>query len=120
MQPTRHNKYKVAKIILKPNIIRPWGTCGNSGNLFPLGHFLVDLEGVDYAHYIGFSPLLPYPSLLDFWKIKFEKSSATNWIFNLQKSISKLIFAGYTGSKNPVRSRRKIQFVELDFSNLIF
>ena len=34
-----------------------------------------------------------------------------NWIFNLQKSILKLIFAGYTGST---------QFVELYFSNLIF
>ena len=50
----------------------------------------------------------------------FEKSSLTNWIFSLQKSISKLIFAGYTGSKNPVRNRQKIQFVELDFSKLIF
>ena len=44
----------------------------------------------------------------------------TNWIFSLQKSISKLIFAGYTGSKNQVRNRLKIQFVELDFSKLIF
>ena len=35
-------------------------------------------------------------------KIKFEKSSMTNWIFYLQKSILKLIFAGYRGSKNPV------------------
>ena len=43
-----------------------------------------------------------------------------NWIFSLQKSISKLIFAGYTGSKNPVRNRLKIQFVKLDFSKLIF
>ena len=66
---------------------------------------------------LGFTP---YPSVLNFWKIQFEKSSSTNWIFNLQKSISKLIFAGYTGSKNPVRNRLKIQFVELDFSNLIF
>jgi hypothetical protein len=33
---------------------------------------------------------------------KFEKSSSMNWIFNLQKSISKLILAGYTVSKNPV------------------
>ena len=33
----------------------------------------------------------------------FEKSSLTNWIFNLQKSISKLIFADYTSRKNPVR-----------------
>ena len=31
-----------------------------------------------------------------------------------------MIFAGYTGSKNPVRNRLKIQFVELDFSKLIF
>ena len=55
-----------------------------------------------------------------FWKINLEKSSSTNWILNLQKSISKLIFAGYTGSKNPVQNKLKIQFVELDFSNLIF
>ena len=39
----------------------------------------------------------------------FEKSSLTNWIF-----------AGYTDSKNPVRNRIKIQFVKLDFSNMIF
>ena len=31
-----------------------------------------------------------------------------------------MIFAGYTGSKNPVRNRLKIQFFELDFSKLIF
>jgi hypothetical protein len=36
------------------------------------------------------------------FEIKFEISSSPNWIFNLQTSISKLIFAGYTGSKNPV------------------
>ena len=64
--------------------------------------------------------LTPCWSVLEFWKIKLEKSSSTNWIFSLQKSISKLIFAGYTGSKNPVRNRLKIQFVELDFSKLIF
>jgi hypothetical protein len=29
----------------------------------------------------------------------FEKSISRNWIFNLQKSILKLIFAGYTGRK---------------------
>ena len=45
----------------------------------------------------------------------FEKSTSTSWICNLQKSISKLIFAGYTGSKNPVWNRLKIQFVEIDF-----
>ena len=42
------------------------------------------------------------------------------WFFSLQKSISKWIFAGYTGSKNPVRNRLKKRFVELDFSKLIF
>ena len=41
------------------------------------------------------------------WKIKFEKSS-------------NLIFAGYTGSINPVPNRLKIQLVQLDLSNLIF
>ena len=49
-----------------------------------------------------------------------EKSSSINWIFSLQKSISKLIFVGYTGSKNPLWNRLKIQFIKLDFSNLIF
>ena len=34
------------------------------------------------------------------WKNQVGKKSSTNWIFSLQKSISKLIFAGYTGSKN--------------------
>ena len=62
----------------------------------------------------------PCWSVLEFGKIKLEKSSSTNWIFSLQKSISKLIFAGYTGSKNQVWNRLKIQFVELDFSKLIF
>ena len=31
-----------------------------------------------------------------------------------------LIFAGYTGGKNQVRTRLKIKFVELDFSNWEF
>ena len=38
----------------------------------------------------------------------------------MQKSISKLIFAGYTESKNPVQNRLKIQFLEFDYSKLIF
>ena len=42
------------------------------------------------------------------WK-KFFLISSKSWIF-----------AGYTGSKNPVRNRLKIQFIELDFTNLIF
>ena len=41
--------------------------------------------------------------------LNFEKSSLTNWIF-----------VGYTGSKNQVRKRLKIQFVQLDFFKLIF
>ena len=32
----------------------------------------------------------------------------------------KLIFAGYTGSKNQVWNKLKIQSIELDFSKLIF
>ena len=36
--------------------------------------------------------LSPCWSLLEFWKIKLEKSISMNWIFSLQKSISKLIF----------------------------
>ena len=58
-------------------------------------------------------PLLICTSILknQVGKIKFDE---------LQKSISKLIFAGYTGSKNQVRNRLKIKFVELDFSKLIF
>ena len=47
-----------------------------------------------------------------------EKLEKSNWIFSLQKFISKLIFAGYTGSKNSVRNRLKIQFVEIDFSEI--
>ena len=47
--------------------------------------------------------------------LNFEKSS---WKNPVQKSISKFIFAGYTGSKNPVQNRLKIQFVELDFSEI--
>ena len=44
--------------------------------------------------------------VLDFWKINLEKSSSTNWIFSLfrtaglQKSIPKLIFAGYLVRRN--------------------
>ena len=42
----------------------------------------------------GFSPT-PHSPPVDLYLI-FDKSSSTNWIFSLQKSISKLIFAGYT------------------------
>jgi hypothetical protein len=47
--------------------------------------------------------------------LNFEKSS---WKTQVRRT--ELIFAGYTGSKNPVRNRLKIQFVELGFSKLIF
>ena len=46
----------------------------------------------------------------------FEKLSSTNWIFSLKKSISKLILQ----ATQPVRNRLTIQFIELDFSKLIF
>ena len=35
-------------------------------------------------------------------------------------STSNLNFAGYTGSKNQVRTRPKIKFIQIHFSNLIF
>ena len=41
----------------------------------------------------------------------FDQPFTENWI---------LIFASYTGSKNQVQNRLKIQFVELNFSKLIF
>ena len=50
-----------------------------------------------YNNYEGMhNPLLICTLIL---KNQVEK---INWFFSLQKSISKLIFAGYTGSKNPV------------------
>ena len=58
-------------------------------------------------------PLTPCWSVLEFWKIKLEKSSSMNWISSLQKSISKLIFEGYTGSKNPVC---RTGFFQIDFT----
>ena len=62
--------------------------------------------------------LSPCWSAVDFWKIKFEKSSWTNLIFC--PHILKLNFAGYRGSKNQVGNRQKIKFVQLDLSNSIF
>ena len=48
--------------------------------------------------------------------LNFEKSSWKNQV--QQSEFSILIFVGYTGI--PVRNRLKIQFVEADFSKLIF
>ena len=50
--------------------------------------------------------------------LNFEKLSSTNWIFSLQKSILKSFIN--TCIKNPVQNRLKIQFIQLDFSQLIF
>ena len=70
------------------------------------------------------SIVTPCWSVLEFKKkIKLENSSSMNWIFSLQKSIWKLIFASYTGSKksslkktkNPVR---KTWFFQIDFSEI--
>ena len=62
---------------------------------------------------------LPYLSVHDFWKIKFEISGLTNLNFNLQKSILKLTFAGYTSSKNSLQNRVcLIWFFQLDFSKI--
>ena len=57
--------------------------------------------------------------------LNFEKSSWKNQFWQTgflacKNSISKIIFEGYTGSKNQVWNRLKIKFVELDFSKLIF
>ena len=72
-----------------------------------------------FAHIEFKHPVDPLLICTCFLKIQVVKSSSTNWIFSLQKSISKLIFADYTGSKNPV-FKLQVQFGELDFSKLIF
>ena len=67
-------------------------------------------------------PLPDHPWVLPpvYLHLIFEISSVTHFFFNLEISslknqkinlISKLIFAGYTGSKNQVRTRQKIEFV---------
>ena len=50
--------------------------------------------------------------------LSFEKSSCKNQV--RQTGFTKLVFAGYPGSKNQVWNRLKIQFVELIFPNWIF
>ena len=52
---------------------------------------------------LGFPPIYLH---LIFDILEFEISSLMNWIF-----------AGYTGSKNPVQTRTKIQFIILELSN---
>jgi hypothetical protein len=61
----------------------------------------------------------PFWYVLEFWKIKLEKSSSTNWIFSLQKSISKSVFAGYTGSKNLIEIDKNLDFPNWFFRNQV-
>ena len=64
---------------------------------------------MDFSDY-DFQECLSLPLLICTWilknhggEIKFNKR-----IFSLQKSLSKSIFAGYTGSKNPVQTRKNL------------
>ena len=73
---------------------------------------------MDFSDYDS-QEFLSLPLLICTWilknqggEIKFNKR-----IFSLQKSLSKSIFAGYTGNKNPVRNRLKIQFAEHEIPN---
>ena len=56
-------------------------------------------------------------SIFEFWISDFISNSEKNRVQNQQDFISssKLIFAGYTGSKNQVRTRQKIEFVSNSF-----
>ena len=66
--------------------------------------------------------LRPVRPVLDWKKSLFHKIDFWTWFFvNCELdflSIASLIFAGYTGSKNPVRTRQKIQFIKLDFTKI--
>ena len=66
------------------------------------------------------STLPPYWCSLDFCKINLEKSCSTNWIFSACVACKNLIRNWFLQAKNPVRNRLKIQFIELNFSKLIF
>ena len=61
------------------------------------------------------------PLLICTWFLKNQVGTIKFEELDFQHAkISKLIFAGNTGSKNPVRNRLKLQFIELDFSKLFF
>ena len=52
---------------------------------------------------------------------KFQNSIAEHSVKNqVQRTRFLPCKTGYTGSKNPVQNRLKIQFIEFDFSNLVF
>ena len=62
----------------------------------------------------------PVDLYLIFEKTSFKNQVLQTGLLACKKSISKLIFAGYTGSKNQVQNRLKIKFVELDFSKSMY
>ena len=63
---------------------------------------------------------MPYPSVHDFFKSSLKNQVRETGFLTCKNQFRIWFFADYTGSKNPVRNRLKIQFVEFDFSNLIF
>ena len=75
--------------------------------------YMYKVESIECIVWLSYQT--PCWSVLEVWKFKLEKLSLTNWIYSLQKSISKLIFADYTGSKNPVC---RTWFFQIDFSEI--
>ena len=59
--------------------------------------------------------LSPCWSVLEFWKIKLGNSSLKNWIFSLQKSVSKLIFVAYKAVKIQFEIDEKSSLLTLIF-----
>ena len=104
----------ITKIIIQ-NVHSGTTACSNLASTFPI------YLGI-YKHWAGSVCPPVYLHLI------FEISSVTRFFSNFEISslknqkinlISKLIFAGYTGSKNQVRTRQKIKFViisQIDFS----
>ena len=72
-------------------------------------------KGLVFGHLLAF---LPVDLNLNF--VKLEKSSSRTGFLACKSQFQNEFFAGYIGSKNPVWNRQKIQFVELDYSKLIF
>ena len=80
----------------------------------------LELKAKSVDKLIIFFYLSPYPSVLDFWKIKLKNSSSTNWIFILFRT-------GFLLHVQPAKiyfeidfCRLKIQLVELDFQTWFF
>ena len=62
----------------------------------------------------------PCWSVLDFWKINLEKSSSKNWIYSLFRTWFLLPVQPAQTNFEIDFCRLKIQFVKLDFFNLLF